>query len=97
MFKKIQGNVWEDSRECPEDSVESSERFNGMSEKVKRKVQGIFDKIPENGRKESREWLKKIPENFIKDFEEWNVQEDSGDLNMDLFCEILLILITFCY
>ena len=39
MFKKIQGNVWEDSRECPEDSVESSGRFNGMSEKVKGKVQ----------------------------------------------------------
>ena len=70
---------------------ESSRRFDRMSEKILGNVQGNFEEFSKRFRgisKKLRRMLLKIST---------NVQEGSGDLNMGLFCEILLIFITFCY
>ena len=95
MFTRIPGNLLEDSGEyyyfnipgnVPKDSGECSKGFRGVLKKIpgniRRRFQGIFEKIsgnvPEDSGKCSRRFrgmLKKI----------------SGNLNLYLFCEILLI------
>ena len=74
MFKKIPGNVREDSRECPEDSGESSRRFGGMPEKVLGNVQEDFGELSKRFREmfetNNRGRTEKILENVTKDFEE---------------------------
>ena len=57
-----------------EDSGGCSIRFRGDSGGCTRKFWGIFERIPGNVHKDSGGMLKKI----------------SGNLNLDLFCEILL-------
>ena len=98
MFKKIPGNVREDSGECPEDSVESSRRFDGMPEKVLGNVQEDFEELPKRFREmfemNNRGMIEKIPENVTKDFEEcsrrfrgskyFNISKYLTCLNMDL-------------
>ena len=95
MFSRIPGNLLEDSEEYyyfniprndQEDSGKSSRGFRGMFEKIpgnvnknsgkcSRRFRGMFVKIPENVQEDSGGKFKKIP----------------GNLNLDLFCEILLI------
>ena len=93
MFKKLPGNVREDSGKCPEDSGESSRRFGGIPEKVLGKVQEDFEELSKRFREmfemNNRGMIENIPENVTKDFKECSFGF------MDLFCEIWLIFITF--
>ena len=77
MFTRIPGNLLEDSGECY--------YFN-----IPRNVpKEMFKKIPGNVQQDSGECLKRFWRMFKKI--PGNAQEDFGNLNFDLFCEILLI------
>ena len=103
MFKKIPGNVREDSMECPE---ETSRRFGGMPEKVLGNVQEDFKELAKRFREmfemNYRGMIEKIPENVTKDFEECSrrLQRSKYGFNISKYgskYEILLIFITFSY
>ena len=88
MFKNIPGNVSKDSGEC-------LERFRGMF----KKIPGMLVKIPGNVQEDSGECLKrfrgmfeKIPGKCSKRFRGM-FKKIPRNLNLDLFCEILLIFI----
>ena len=105
MFTRIQENLLQDSRECyyfniprnfEEDSGECSRGFRGLLKKIPgnirkdfrecaRRFQGMFKKIPGNVQEDSGGMLKKIPGNI-----------NFGNLNCDLFCEILFFFIKYC-
>lgn len=86
MFEKIPANARKDSEEdsgqCSKDFIERSNSF-----------QRIFKKIPRNVREDFRECLKRFQGMLSKI--PVNVQEnlDLGNLNLDLFYEILLVFI----
>ena len=86
MFEKIPANARKDSEEdsgqCWKDFIERSNSF-----------QRIFKKIPRNVREDFRECLKRFQGMLSKI--PVNVQEnlDLGNLNLDLFYEILLVFI----
>ena len=107
MFKKIPGNVGEDSRECLEDSGESSRTFGGMPEKVLGNVQEDFEELSKRFREifemNNREMIEKILENVTNDFEEcsrqfqgskygFNISKYLTYLNMDLNMKFCLFL-----
>ena len=79
MLKKIPGNVPEDSREC-------SKKFRDMLKEIQwectRRFQGMFEKIPGNFQEDSGECSRGFQGMFKK---------IRGNLNLDLFYEILLI------
>ena len=86
MLRKIPGNVEEDSEEC-------WRRFLGMFQKIL----GMFKKIPGNAQGDTVGMYKKIPGNVRKDSGEFSrrfrgmFKKIRGNLNLDLFYEILLI------
>ena len=87
MFTRILGNLLEDSGECycfnipgnvRRDSGECSKRFRGML----KKIPGMLKKIPGNVREDPREYSRRF---------RGMLKKISGNLNLYLFCEILLI------
>lgn len=86
MFEKIPANARKDSEE---DSGQYSKDFIERSNSFQR----IFKKIPRNVREDFRECLKRLQGMLSKI--PVNVQEnlDLGNLNLDLFYEILLVFI----
>ena len=88
MFTRIPGNFLEDSRECyyfniPRNVEEDSGNVPEDSSECSREFRGMFEKIPRNFQEDSGECSRGFRGMF-----------NPGNLNFDLFSEMLLIFLS---